>query len=35
VTIEYFNRRFDFTVSEPVLVDPAGDRIKGLMGAVR
>ncbi|MBA4025190.1 MAG: sarcosine dehydrogenase [Gordonia sp.] len=35
VTIEYFNRRFDFTVSEPVLVDPAGDRIKGLTGAVR
>jgi glycine cleavage system aminomethyltransferase T len=32
VSIEYFGRPLDFVVSEPVLVDPAGDRVKGLIG---
>lgn len=32
VSIEYFGRPLAFVVSEPVLVDPAGDRVKGLIG---
>ncbi|ORM23928.1 FAD-dependent oxidoreductase [Williamsia sp. 1135] len=34
VSIEYFGRTLDFTVTDPVLVDPAGDRVKGLIGVV-
>lgn len=35
VVIEYFGRALGFTVAQPVLVDPAGDRVKGLIGVSR
>ena len=32
VAVEYFGELLDFTITEPVLVDPEGARVKGLIG---